>query len=344
MSTPDGRSGSDDPFEGLVLDESFVRSASRSESSAAERAAAAQRSRAAHADLLNRREEEIAAIERNERQARKGRRRRGVVTLVVLAALLLGGAAFVRAHPDVLSTATDSASGGAFGDVMTPMAQPDNTPTPQRAPGDGPLGTPAPTSGDGPHAFIAMGPDGQPAAYDPCRPIPVVVNPRTAPADADVLLRAALAEVSLRTGLQFVLEGTTDENPNEEREPFQPDRYVDRWAPLLIAWSDQAESKELGEDVVGTGGSARFDVNGHSVFVAGQVTLDGPVLAAAGSQGGGAEIQAVLMHELGHVVGLDHVDDPTQLMYPESNGQLTFGTGDRAGLARLGQGACIARL
>lgn len=50
------------------------------------------------------------------------------------------------------------------------------------------------------------------------------------------------------------------------------------------------------------------------------------------------------MHELAHVVGLDHVDDPTQLMYAENSGQLDFGAGDRAGLALLGTGECVPRL
>jgi hypothetical protein len=36
-------------------------------------------------------------------------------------------------------------------------------------------------------------------------------------------------------------------------------------------------------------------------------------------------------------VGLNHVLDPTQVMYPQTtNGESTFGAGDRAGLAALG--------
>jgi hypothetical protein len=335
---------SDDPFDGLVLDESFVRGAARSESSAAERAAAAQRSRSAHADLQARRELDIATAERTERRARRGRRRRGFAILSVLVAFVAAGALVWRAFPDLFGSSGTASASGAMADVLTPLAHPDNSPSPQRAPGEGPLGTPPATTADGPYQFIAEGPDGKPAAYDPCRPIQVVVNNRRAPADADILLDAALAEVTRRTGLQFVREGTTDEVPTEEREAFQPDRYGDRWAPLLIAWSDRTEYPRLGEDAVGRGGSTHIVRDGHAVFVSGQVTLDGPTLAADGQYGGGAEIQAVLMHELGHVVGLAHVDDPSQLMFEKNNGQLEFGDGDKAGLARLGAGACIARL
>jgi hypothetical protein len=334
----------DDPFDRLVLDESFVRSASRSEASAEERSAAAQRSRWAHLDLQARRDHEIAAAEAAERNARRGRRRRGIVILTVLAVLVVAGAAVLKAYPDLLETPTDHAGGGVLGDVMTPLAKPDNRPTPQHLSSEVPLGTPAPATGDGPYTFIAEGTDGQPAAYDPCRPIPFVVNPRTAPPDADLLLDRALAEVTLRTGLQFVREGTTDEAPMVGREPFQPDRYGDRWAPVLIAWSDRTESPTLGEEAVGTGGSSHIEIDDHEVFVTGQVTLDGPTLAEDGQQGGGAEIQAVLMHELAHLVGLDHVSDPTQLMHDDNLGQRAFGDGDKAGLARLGVGRCMPRL
>jgi predicted Zn-dependent protease len=43
----------------------------------------------------------------------------------------------------------------------------------------------------------------------------------------------------------------------------------------------------------------------------------------------------ILAHELGHVLGLDHVDDVDELMNAEYSGQSGFGPGDREGLRRL---------
>lgn len=75
----------------------------------------------------------------------------------------------------------------------------------------------------------------------------------------------------------------------------------------------------------------------------GGVTLDGPQLQTVlGERGGKAEVRAVIEHELGHLVGLDHVADPTQLMNPDRvRGQVPFGAGDLTGLALLGRGNCF---
>ncbi len=50
-------------------------------------------------------------------------------------------------------------------------------------------------------------------------------------------------------------------------------------------------------------------------------------------------VRTVILHELGHLVGLDHVDDTTLLMFESSRAE-RFGVGDQAGLAALGRGPC----
>ena len=114
-----------------------------------------------------------------------------------------------------------------------------------------PIGQPASLpANNGPYTFVATQANGKdPVAYDPCRPIHIVVNARTAPADSDRLFQNALSAVSVATGLPFVIDGSTTETPNADRRIYQPDRYPDRWAPVLVAWSDSSESPNLSGDI-----------------------------------------------------------------------------------------------
>ena len=184
-----------------------------------------------------------------------------------------------------------------------------------------PLGAPPlgqrPTGG---FAFTAVQPDGDgPVAYSPCRPIHYVVRPDGAPAGGAELIRTAVARVSAATGLQFVDDGATQEAPSADREAYQPDVYGSRWAPVLIAWSTAAESPELAGEVAGIAGSASVTRAGRTVYVTGSVTLDSEDIGAlAAVPGTRATALGVVTHELAHLVGLDHVDDPTQLMYPST--------------------------
>ena len=54
--------------------------------------------------------------------------------------------------------------------------------------------------------------------------------------------------------------------------------------------------------------------------------------------------RAIILHELGHLIGLDHVDDNDQLMYPRAGDVLDFADGDLTGLSVLGAGACVPGL
>ena len=206
-----------------------------------------------------------------------------------------------------------------------------------------PLGAPLATTVTGGFAFTAVQPDGGgPVAYSPCRPIHYVVRPDGAPARGEALIAEAIASGSAATGLQFVDDGVTQEAPSTDREAYQPELYGRRWAPVLITWSTAAESPELAGDVAGVAGSASVTRAAHSVYVTGSVTLDsediGGLAAAPGTR---PTAVGIVMHELGHLVGLDHVDDPTQLMFPSTELAVTdFAAGDRAGLAALGTGQC----
>lgn len=207
-----------------------------------------------------------------------------------------------------------------------------------------PLGTPADVAPGGVHAFLQTQPGrpGQPVAWDPCREIRYEVNPDGAPgSDDDVVADVveAVEVVSALTGLQFDYLGETDRRPSWEANLVPRGRSE----PVLIAWADEDEVAELEGDVAGVGGavSQRAPAGGWRRYVTGQVTLDRDVYEFLADEADGeARGRAILLHELGHLVGLDHVDSPAELMYADEVGLLDFGTGDRNGLVRLGKGQC----
>jgi predicted Zn-dependent protease len=48
----------------------------------------------------------------------------------------------------------------------------------------------------------------------------------------------------------------------------------------------------------------------------------------------------VVLHELGHLVGLAHVDDVNQIMFSRGGQVADYQQGDRVGLGALGKGPC----
>ena len=211
-----------------------------------------------------------------------------------------------------------------------------------------PLGTPlpAPPAG-GTHGFVAHQADGvTPVGYDPCRPVHYVVRPDNAPEGGEQLLRDAVARVAEVTGLRFVHDGPTAEASTASRALFQPDTYGDRWAPVLISWQTETENPGFGTSTIGQAGSAAVGIGGGpEVLVTGVVDLDAAAFADLMAEPGGVPLaRAVVLHELGHLVGLAHVADESQLMNPSTRDVLDYAAGDLTGLVRLGTGACVPRL
>lgn len=222
-------------------------------------------------------------------------------------------------------------------------------PTPAASRSSEPLGEPShPDAEGGQYGFLDTQADGTtPVTYDPCRPIPIVVNQRDVPEGLEDVVADAVATTREISGLDLTIEGETDERPRLGRDVYQPDRYGDRWAPVLIAWSDDDEVPVLTDDVAGIGSSvAVTPETGPKTYVSGLVILDAGDMEAILREPDGERIaRDIVLHELGHLVGLAHVDDPSELMYPEGQADLhNYQQGDQTGLTQLGQGPCVARL
>lgn len=192
------------------------------------------------------------------------------------------------------------------------------------------------------YAFMEEVDTGVPVTFDPCSAIHYVVHDPHGVGEAgrDAVTRA-VAEVSEATGLAFVFDGYTDEKPSPNRSLRMP-QYERQWAPVLIAWSDSAETPRLGKDAIGLGGPRASDRPGtRRTWVTGGIQLDTPALAPWLHRVGGADyVNSVLVHELGHVLGATHPVDGDQLMSAR-DGADTLQEGDRYAFAKLGRGPCL---
>lgn len=187
--------------------------------------------------------------------------------------------------------------------------------------------------GGGTYAFMSTQPDTDdvPVTYDPCETIRIVVNDARAPRGADDLLDEALDQMQDLTGLTFRVDGTTDAEPLADDDI----RDGDANRPVQLSWSDADTVPELAGDVAGLGGSTWIEDDGQRWYVTGDVVLDAEDLERFGPE----VTMMVLLHELGHLVGLAHVDSTDELMHPSSGGP-DWGPGDLVGLEALGNGRC----
>jgi hypothetical protein len=193
----------------------------------------------------------------------------------------------------------------------------------------------------GSFAFLRIGRQSTPVRYNPCVDQHYVINPAFAPAGAVDEVKTAFARLGAATGIRFVYDGTTLESHSRfgGRQSFQPLVYGQRWAPILITWTTSIVEPLLAGGTLGYGGSTSFwQGTSDEAYVTGEVVFDTDQQVLAAGFGPGLTRGNLIQHELGHVVGLDHVDDRSQLMYPSIHSASPdgYGAGDRAGLAQLG--------
>jgi hypothetical protein len=255
--------------------------------------------------------------------------RRGVMSALVVAGLF----AAVHFVPALRADATDGAAHQANAN-WPPVGAGEARHARGRPPGQVPTGN---------HAFLSrqQGLHRSPVAWDPCRQIHYVTS-GVPPRGAEHVVDTAVREISKATGLQFVDDGPTKERPTSKRAPYLPQRYGKVWAPVLVSWTTPHDIPILAGDVAGRGGATGVSSGaGLEVYVSGDVILDRPQLSKLRAAGGKAEVLAVVLHEFGHLVGLAHVKDRTQIMNPVGvPGVNHYKAGDREGLAILGRGRC----
>ncbi|TAK70689.1 MAG: matrixin family metalloprotease [Actinomycetota bacterium] len=163
-------------------------------------------------------------------------------------------------------------------------------------------------------------------------------------------VKGALARLSAATGMRFVYQGRTSYVPRG------PGWAGANPAEIVVAWvtpggrrSSDLLSRSGAGGVAGTGGVAYSMWSGGPGSGA-EIGRGYVVLNAAARQsfkpgfGAGVTRGDLLLHELGHAVGLQHVSSASEVMYPVIVPRKVAGysAGDLAGLAAVGAAAgCI---
>jgi hypothetical protein len=194
-------------------------------------------------------------------------------------------------------------------------------------------------------------PDGSrhPMRWNPCRDaISFMVNvkalSRADRAHAVKETKVKVREVARYSGLRFAYKGETTFVPRSYNKDNQP-------AELVIAFVRPSQTDHpIGPWTVGFGGTGTEWVKDaarvSAEVVSGYVVIDATHTKrwSKSLSRGGVTRPNLIAHELGHAMGLDHVNDRRQRMYPTINKKSPhgFAAGDRAGLAAVGAPAgCV---
>jgi hypothetical protein len=189
----------------------------------------------------------------------------------------------------------------------------------------------------GSYAFehIQPGTADMPVTYNRCAPLHYVVNLDGAPPN-DPRARfvfAAVKRASAASGLRFVYDGPTSETAAD---------WDEHGGPVLIVFAHEADFGDLAGKVDGFGGSSRTLEGRPLHYLTGRVVLEREAFAEMGARPHGEDHQrAVVLHELGHVLGLAHVGDRNEVMYVHGVRISDYGPGDLTGLKILGSGPCL---
>ncbi len=176
--------------------------------------------------------------------------------------------------------------------------------------------------------------------WSPCGLKPGVisyrVNPRGLPRGGLGEIKKAFRMVTAATGFSFRYLGRTKVIPLKKGSGV-----ITRNANITLAYSTPKKVPSLRGPVLATTPVAAgySGTKIYRIFEAG-VVIDKTFRFRPGFGSGRPSRGATLIHELGHAVGLDHVEDPRQMMYPApTRHAASYAKGDLRGLAKVGVGA-----
>lgn len=239
----------------------------------------------------------------------------------------------------LLVTAPAAVALSAAGDPQTTAAPAPAAPIPTVPGPAAPAPTPPSDPADDDYAFLFENGNG-PIGFDPCEPaVEVRYNPAGEPYDAAADVAASVDLIAEGLGRAVTYAGVTDAGIDAfSRLALAGDPPA--VPTIVVGWVATPADLGAGPDVVG---------QAHPIRVGDEIAAGTVALVASGDDGltpglGPDAWGVVMIHELGHAAGLDHVDDEAEIMYPSvvPGHPAAWGAGDLNGLRRLA-GTCPGR-
>lgn len=178
--------------------------------------------------------------------------------------------------------------------------------------------------------------------FDPCQTITYRLNKTRMPKGAAADIHKAFAMVAQATGLKFKYVGTSTAIP---WKGAMPGRYTSATqvtnADFLVGYATPRQVPALAGWTTGIGGpteGSSKNASGSIQTTSAQVVIDSTEKVRGGF-GAGFTRGELLLHEIGHGVGLDHSMTPDQVMSYNTLAKDRFGAGDLAGLRQVGRSA-----
>lgn len=170
-----------------------------------------------------------------------------------------------------------------------------------------------------------------------------VFDPAAAPDGSFAVISEAFDEASALSGVRFRYAGEVSELPQQGWVPERRDGG--RFAPVVVAWASPASTTALtgAENAVAL--PAVIDDEDGKRLVGGAIVFNRDTAGRLPRDfSRGSSLGAVALHEIGHLLGLAHVDDRSSLMHGGGRDwRFALTEGDRDGFAAAGAHCSAAR-
>lgn len=193
-------------------------------------------------------------------------------------------------------------------------------------------------------SFIFEGRDSETMPrWNPCLTQDYAINRGEFSLGDDYLLEEAFTETFELSGLRFSYIGDTEDIHTKQSGEYETPNGT---AAVIVEYLDEQEyrvaANEVGlaSSIAFAGPVARGIVGETGYLVSGQIVINAQEISDLLEAGREEIVANAYLHEIGHLIGLGHVENPEALMYGGNSYFSNLTEGDRLGFEWAGDGPC----